>query len=111
MTTSVGPTLHGIARYRSHTLLRVYGHLPYMCTSFAGHCDEDRRQVSSFGNLALHNLRLVFQRFETWAAMSHYYLCAKDSLMVASMHEASRMYQRATRTFRRAERHASHFRI
>ena len=35
----------------------------------AGYCDQ-RRKMSSFGNFTLHTLRMVFQRLETWAAMS-----------------------------------------
>ena len=92
-------------------------HLHYMCTSFAlwashaaGYCEDHKERVSSLSNLMFHN-RIAFQRFETWAAMSHYYLRARDSWMAASMHEASQMYQRAARAFLRAEWHASHCRI
>ena len=90
-------------------------HGRYMCTSFTqlahcatGYCDDHSPLVSSLGNLALHDLRIAFQRFETPAAMSHYYFRAKDSWMVASMREASHMYQRAARTFLYIERHTSH---
>ena len=64
--------------------------------------------MSSLGNLALQDLHIAFQRFEMWAAMSHYYLRATDSWMVASMLEASRMYQRAAHALLCVERHASH---
>ena len=63
--------------------------------------------MSSLGNLTLHNLRIALQCFETWEAMLHYYLLARDSWMAASMHEVSQMYQRAARAFLRAERLAS----
>ena len=55
----------------------------------AGCCEDHRRQISSLGNLTLHNLQMVFRRFETWVAMFHYYFCARDSWMVASIYEAS----------------------
>ena len=96
MTTSASATLHYIAHRRSKVLLRTHGHLHCMCTPFvrwdrhvAGYRDDHTRQISSFGNLTLHKLLIVFQRFDTWAAMLHYYLYTRDSWMVASMHEAS----------------------
>ena len=98
-------------------LLRMHGHLHHMCTSFArwarctpGYYDDHRRQVSSLGNLALHNLRIAFQRFDTQATMSHYYLRATNSWMVASMRNMSEMYQKAIRAFHRTYQHASHCR-
>ena len=99
MTTSAGATVHNIAHHRSQVLVRVHGHLHYMCMSFArwarraaGYYDDHGWQISSLSNLALQNPRIAFQRFEMWAAMLHNYRCARQSWMAASIHGASQMY-------------------
>ena len=99
-----------IARYRSQAPLLVHGCVPTCARpSLDGPIVQSvTMKISSLGNLALHNLQIAFQHFETWAVRSPYYLCTRDPWMAASMQEASQIYQRAVHAFLHAEQHASH---
>ena len=67
-------TLHGL-----HVLLRAQRHFLHMCWSF-GHWTQHSihwyrthaQRVKSFSNSTLHQLRIDYQRFGTWAALSCY---------------------------------------